>query len=137
MFNTTGKRVRLLKGDLEYNSTELREKMKAVGVDISSGYMSEIENDKKLPSRRVLEALAEVLGTTVDYLLLRTEEPFPAPNVKEPNTLYLDDNIDADVVQRMIDVFASLSRADQEMLIGMAQRLRAVDTPRIIGSKPE
>ena len=49
---------------------------------MSVSFLSEIENDKRNPSGRVLVQLSTALGTTMDYLL-RGVEP-PAPIRREP-----------------------------------------------------
>ncbi|MEM7134424.1 MAG: helix-turn-helix transcriptional regulator [Chloroflexota bacterium] len=135
LLNSLGKRVRILRENMGLNQKEFAKVLADHGVEIRNKHVSDIERDQRNPSLDVLKGIAEVLGTTTDYLLLRSQNAIPDEN--EPNTLYIDPDADADVLQRMVDVFSSLARADQEMIIGMAQRLRETEThmqtPRVIG----
>ena len=134
--DTTGKRVRLLMEDLELTNKSVIAELGQYEIELSSGYLSDIKNKGKLPSAKVLAALAQVLGTTTDYLLLLTDDP-ELPEGSRDDVVYLTDDADPNVVQRLIDVFVALSRADQDIVIRMAEGLRAVETPRIIGNEEE
>jgi len=132
LLGSLGKRVRVLRENMGLKTqSDLILKMELVGCSVSKSTISAIENDNVKPSVEVLMALAEVLGTTTDYLLVRSH--FAIPQESEPNTLYIDPNADTDVLQRMVDAFSSLSRADQEMIIGITQRLRETEKPMVIG----
>lgn len=79
-FDTTGKRLRLLRMERGLKQGDV-----ARLVGIRHAYMSEIENDKARPSGEVIATLADVLHTSTDFLLLRTNDPgFPAPAELEP-----------------------------------------------------
>lgn len=118
-----------------FSQKEFAKRINDIGIAVKNKHISDIERDQRNPSLEILKGIAEVLGTTTDYLLVRSHTAIPSEN--EPNTIYIDPEADADSLQRMADVFASLSRADQEMIIRMAEGLRATETPRIIGSDVE
>ena len=53
-------------------------------VGVRNVYVSQIENNHRIPSRDVLQKIAEVLGVTVGFLLMETDIPQPAS--AEPET---------------------------------------------------
>jgi transcriptional regulator with XRE-family HTH domain len=144
-FNTTGKRIRLLRQDLNISQTGLAHAMRKLGIDISHQYISELERTDKTPSGDVLSGLARVLGTTTDYLLLLTEDATPPPehvaqeeqNPKPPR----DDRVIYQVpsqatrllVERLLKVFSELTDAEREYVIATSELLRNMNRPRIIG----
>lgn len=126
-----GKRVRILREGLGLNQKELTKLLNDEGIIVQNKHISDIERDQRKPSVTVLAALADALGTTADYLLVRSHSAIPTES--EPNTLYIAADADQDILQRLVDIFSSLSRADQQTVIRMAEGLRATDTPRIVG----
>lgn len=49
-------------------------------ANVSSGYLSDLENAvKNRPSADVLARIAAALGTTVDYLVGKSDDPTPPP----------------------------------------------------------
>ena len=84
LFNTTGKRIRMLRVGRGLTQVELSEALKDYGVQVNNTFISQIENglaDKdgdgrpKQPSMKMLAGLAQVLGTTTDFLLLLSDNP--------------------------------------------------------------
>lgn len=67
----TGARVKKLREKQGLTQQSLAERAR-----VSVSFLSEIENDKRNPSGRVLLQLASALGTTMEYLL-RGVEPAP------------------------------------------------------------
>lgn len=61
---STGQRIQALRSARGLTQDELAKK-----VSLSKSFLSEIENDHAMPGGQVLLALAEVLGTSTDYLL--------------------------------------------------------------------
>lgn len=85
--NSTGKRIKVLRQDLDLTQEELRRQLHLIGVDIHQSYISSLERSSSLPSGEVLAGLARVLHTTTDYLLLLTDDPLipdePDEDVRE------------------------------------------------------
>jgi transcriptional regulator with XRE-family HTH domain len=71
MASSTGARVRKLREKQGLTQQALAERAR-----MSVSFLSEIENDKRNPSGRVMLQLSAALGTTMDYLL-RGAEPAP------------------------------------------------------------
>jgi len=69
-FNTSGKRVRLLRQEQDMNQTELAQNMGRYGNAVTPSYISQIEKGDKIPSVDVLVAMAKALDTSADYLLM-------------------------------------------------------------------
>ena len=72
----------------------------AAAVGVRNVYVSQIENNHRIPSRDVLQKIAEVLGVTVGFLLMETDIPQPAG--AEPETpVYFSE--EADAAAKLID----------------------------------
>ena len=74
ILNSTGKRLRLLRGDLDLTQEELRRQLQMHGVKVSRSYLSILERSESVPSGDIVAGLARVLNTTTDYLLLLTDD---------------------------------------------------------------
>ncbi|MCB0055412.1 MAG: helix-turn-helix transcriptional regulator [Caldilineaceae bacterium] len=135
--NSTGKRVRLLRDDLDLTQNQLLEALGTLGIHISRGRLSQIENSDAPPSGEILRALAAALGTSADYLLLLTDDavpPFDASTLAEEGEPY---HVDDSLVRSLLEAVGRLSRSDQAMLLGIAERLASASQPRIIGGEAD
>jgi len=79
MESGTGARIKKLREKQTITQQALAQR---AGVSVS--FLSEIENDKRNPSGRVLLQLATALGTTMDYLSRGVEPPAPRPREAKP-----------------------------------------------------
>jgi len=77
LLRSTGKRIRALRDDRGWNQTDFVDILKKNGTEIRRSTMSSIENDVNNPSVEVLITIAKTLGTTTDYLLVLSDDPFP------------------------------------------------------------
>jgi len=68
--DTVGRRVAWLRTLRGMSQGELAEK-----IGRTRGYVGQLETDRTKPSVEVLMALADVLETSTDFLLLRTDDP--------------------------------------------------------------
>ncbi len=73
----------------------------AAAVGVRNAYISQIENNHRIPSREVLQKVAEVLGVTVGFLLMETDNPQPAGAEVEPAPIYFSE--EADTAAKLID----------------------------------
>jgi Predicted transcriptional regulators len=76
--NTLGSRLKELRKKNKLRQQDIAEK-----ANITGGYFSEIENDKRQPAVDTLQAIAAALSTTTGYLLGETDNPSPNPNLEE------------------------------------------------------
>lgn len=140
-FNTTGKRIRILRQDIGLKQSALVEALRKVDVEINANYVSALETSDRIPSGEVLRGLARVLRTTTDYLLMLTDDPLPPgeqhePAIQEGRIVYQVNSAEEwMVIQDLIEAFQQLGETDQRLLVQLIERLTAVP-PRIIGEKP-
>lgn len=72
----------------------------AAAVGVRNVYISQIENNHRIPSRDVLLKIAEVLGVTVGFLLMETDIPQPVSAEPEPPVYFSEE---ADTAAKLID----------------------------------
>lgn len=108
LLDTTGKRVERLRKDRGMNQVEL-----ARAVNVRQNYISAIERDVATPSAEVMAGVARALETTLDFLMLLTDNPELLDDA-EPTAW----SEEAEQAARMID-----EMSDKEI---RAQALRAV-----------
>ena len=75
--NTYGKRVKFLRENLGMLQKEFRDALERRGVPIAQGYASVIENTDQQPTGEIVSASADILHTSADFLLMRTDNPAP------------------------------------------------------------
>ena len=73
----------------------------AAAVGVRNVYISPIETNHRIPSREVLQKVADVLGVTVGFLLMETDNPQPAGAEVEPAPIYFSE--EADTAAKLID----------------------------------
>lgn len=115
--NTTGKRIRILRNDLDLTQTEVARQMEKIGTKINASYLSTLEGSEKIPSGEVLRGLAQVLGTTTDYLLLLTDES------KIPGELDEEAREVSDQEWELVTALRSLPDPDRQTLSYMVMEM--------------
>lgn len=127
--DTFGKRVYYLRKDAGYKTqlAFLDALEKATGVKFSQGRWSEIENGEDIPAGRVVAAVADLLDTTADFLLMRTDDPF-APG-DEARPAYITP--EAEQVATMVDEMRSELRRGEAVEIVRAM-LAADEKERMV-----
>ena len=73
--------------DLRIRKSVLQKKL-AEDAEISVGFLSEVENDRRTPGAEVLLRIADALGASLDYLLRGAERPAEAKPVVIPPALH-------------------------------------------------
>lgn len=108
-FNSTGKRIRIMREERGINQTELAEEL-----EVAPSYVSQLEKDRREPSVDVLVKLVKQLKTSADYLLMLSDEPDKAAGRA------LDRYIspEADTVAEIID---SLPMASRTMMLALTR----------------
>lgn len=136
--NTPGKRIRSLYQDLGINQVELAHRVRALGVELSNAYVSELVNTEKYPSAKIAKGIATVLDTTLDYIYCFSDNPLPAArwsteykaDLREDQVLYeVADHAERRLIQRMLKVWDYLSDAERTIIIDLAEALRSLHTP--------
>lgn len=130
LFGTTGKRIKVLRSDLDMSQADLARSASMYGQPISQSTLSRYEADETAPPSDVLALIARALGTTADYLVLLSDDPLPPGEsfaVAERQAEYT-----SDAERALLDVWRSLGEQDRDILMTMARRLHEA-RPRIIG----
>ena len=98
----------------------------AAAVGVRNVYVSQIENNHRIPSRDVLQKIAETLGVTVGFLLMETDIPQPA-GVEPETPVYFSE--EADAAAKLIDDVPPEKRREMlAVLRVMAESALATDT---------
>lgn len=70
---TTGQRIYWLRR----TAVKLQQKELATRLGVAQSLMSDVESDKRELRAGLIVKIADVLNTSADYLLLRTDDPTP------------------------------------------------------------
>lgn len=112
---TTGKRMLWLRQRLGITQVEL-----ARQVNVRQSYISDIEHNRATPSTQVMASIANVLDTSIDYLLLRSDDPL-SPNDEEEE----DERAATDLARdALLAEYDRLDEIDQQALHQIAVTLR-------------
>lgn len=106
--DTFGKRVRVLRTEHGWTQQQLVDELERVGAPIGRSYVSEWERSDKIPTGDVVAALARVLETTADYLLLLVDEAEIVEDAQEVDAI----SEEAEDVARMVDAMTPERRSD-------------------------
>jgi transcriptional regulator with XRE-family HTH domain len=123
-----------MRQEYDWSQSDLAERVSAIGVSVNGSTISKIETSQRDPSAEMLAALAKVLGTTTDYLLMLSEDPLP----REEDWLLERElagelDVNEPMLRTLLETISRLSRTDQALLLNFAERLAAANQPRIIG----
>lgn len=133
------------KEDLKISQDELIARMNQTVYqpDVArQSHISNIENSDgdKLPSIRVLAALAVALETNVDFLVGLTNDPKPASDLEDQLVVEVRDEEERALLQELFDLIHRRPREEQRFLADVIRRLAAPPpapkAPVIIGSEP-
>lgn len=119
---TIGGRIRILRDDRGLTQKEL-----ARSLGISNEYLSQIELGKKKPNAGHLVALADMLNTSVDFLLLRTDDPSPLGQDDEGQNM----TPEADTVAKLVDNLPQYQR--EECLVVVRALVNSFAAQQAIG----
>jgi len=113
--DSTGARIAWMRKQRRLTGHDL-----AKAVDVRNVYISQIENGHREASRQTLQKIAAVLGTTVGFLLMETDDPEPAnaPLVAGP-----DWSPAADAAARLVN---EASLEDQARMLAVLQALASI-----------
>lgn len=121
--DTTGKRVLWLRQRQGITQVEL-----AHQVNVRQSYVSDIEHNRAIPSIQVLVSIANVLDTSIDFLLLRSDDPL-LPNDEDEDDERLPVNA---AREALLAEYDHLDELNQRALHEMAVTLRLTQERRKI-----
>ncbi|MGV8953689.1 MAG: helix-turn-helix domain-containing protein [Cypionkella sp.] len=140
-----GQRIKLLRGYLQWNQKELLVAVRSAGLTMSQSKLSKFESGTQEISRDEARVLANILQTTPAYLLGLTDDPRNQVDAEEDLhgealrknwVVYEGGTARARLLARqLLDVFAEMSDAEREYVIKLAEDLRRLTRPRVIGGE--
>lgn len=77
MLRSFGRRFQLLRQDKDLSQTAIAAMLQGYGITITPSHLSLVEKNKRNVSVDLLVALARLLETSTDYLLVLTDDPSP------------------------------------------------------------
>jgi transcriptional regulator with XRE-family HTH domain len=127
--DTFGKRVYYLRKDAGYSTqlAFLAALENVTGVQFSQPRWSGIESGDDIPNARVVAAIATLLNTTTDFLLMRTDDPFVPGEESRPAYI----TPEAEQVAAMVDEIRSELRRAEALSIVRAM-LEADEKERMV-----
>jgi transcriptional regulator with XRE-family HTH domain len=108
------------------NLTRFRPRIKA------HSHISNIESGggMKLPSVPALAAMAEVLGTSTDYLVGLSDNPAPSQESAHRVAVNAASEEERALLQELFELISGRSREDQQFLAAVVRRLIAAPAPK-------
>lgn len=124
MLRSFGRRFQLLRQDKDLSQTAIAAMLQGYGISITPSHLSLVEKNKRNVSIDLLVALARLLETSTDYLLVLTDDPSPPD--KSDVVPYL--SREADDMAQLMD---SLPPETRRMLLSAAHAWVAHERQRI------
>lgn len=124
MLRSFGRRFQLLRQDKDLSQTAIAAMLQGYGITITPSHLSLVEKNKRNVSVDLLVALARLLETSTDYLLVLTDDPSPPD--KSDVVPYL--SREADDMAQLMD---SLPPETRRMLLSAAHAWVAHERQRI------
>lgn len=81
ILRTMGKRLKMLREETDLDQRQFAYAVSQRGVSVTNSFVSSMESGRSKPSIDVLVALADELGVSADYLLMRTDIPDTAEDM--------------------------------------------------------
>lgn len=135
LWSTTGKRIRLLRGDYDISQTDLAVAASSNGVYVSQSALSRYEADVTIAPSNAMAAIARALNTTTDYLLMLSDDPNP-PNSDDPPPTLAERRVEYTTEeQEILDLWRSLDNEQRDYLRQTMRLVQRWSTPIIIGGE--
>ena len=110
MLRSFGRRFQLLRQEKDLSQTAIAAMLEGYGVSITPSHLSLVEKNKRNVSVELLVALARLLETSTDYLLVLTDNPAPR-----------DSTDVVPYISREADAAARLARIENVAAHGLAK----------------
>lgn len=133
LFNSTGKRIKALRTDRDMNQTQLAIELQKNGISVKRSFVSQVEGGSKQPPLDMLMALAKILGTTTDYLLLLSDDPIPARSTETQIVVDVASRSERALLEDWIDLMQDVEPDRRKAILDAVRLLVGPAKPRIIG----
>lgn len=97
--------------------------------------MSSIENDVNNPSVEVLITIAKTLGTTTDYLLVLSDDPFPQQSNDGNVVVEVESTEERKVIEEVFELIKDFPLEEQKNILDMLRFVVKDKKPRIVGGE--
>ena len=124
MLRSFGRRFQLLRQEKDLSQTAIAAMLEGYGIKITPSHLSLVEKNKRNVSVELLVALARLLETSTDYLLVLTDNP--APRDSTDVVLYI--SREADELAQLVD---SLPPETRRLLLATAHGWIAHERQRV------
>lgn len=118
---TIGRRIAELRRAEGFTQRSLIAKLKEEkGISIGPSFLSQIESGNKKPSIELAKALADILNTSLDYILLRDDDSTPQPD----NLSLVIDTASSEelrLLQIIVNEVQAISPDDQDTLVDVVR----------------
>jgi transcriptional regulator with XRE-family HTH domain len=118
-------RLRQLREEMGLTQTELAKRVYSAQGGLNQSAIAQVERGVSGFKAETLGEIADVLGTSIDYLLGRTDDPMPYSDVEEQIILVEKDATRRELLQRL---FAAIQRLPEQ------QRQEYVDALQLLYS---
>ncbi|TCK90596.1 helix-turn-helix protein [Natranaerovirga hydrolytica] len=115
--NTIGKRIRFARKSNNLSLTDVN-----ALTGLSTGNLSELENDKFSPSANALIALKKVLNVSIDWILTGNDSNNNSTTICEQQSLYLSDK-----EKELIELYRTIPKENQRDLLGYLNVISVVE----------
>lgn len=135
LFGTTGKRIRLLRDSKDMNQKDLQGALRGHGIEVGTSFLSQLESSKKYPSLEMVVALARVLGTTTDFLLMLTDDPSPATTTDSQIVIDVQDRAERALLEDWMELMKDIEPERRETVLRSVRLLLSpakAPAPRIV-----
>lgn len=140
LYGSTGKRIKLLRTGRDMNQKQLQAALKEHGVEVGSSFLSQLESSSKQPSLEMLIALAKVLNTTTDFLLMLTDDPSPSGSTDSQIVVDVSDRTERALIEDWLELMQDMEPERRESILRAVRLLIAPPQskpPIIIGSESD
>ena len=130
MFGSTGKRIKALRTSRDINQKDMMPALKRQGVEVGQSFISQIESDRKQPPLELLVALARVLGTTTDYLLMVTDDPTPAASTETQIVIDIPNRTERALIEDWIELMQDIEPDRRDSVLRSVRLLLSPPKPQ-------
>lgn len=99
----------------------------ATGVRLKQSHISAVERGERGLSARALDAVASFVGTNVDFLMGRVNDPKPASDLEDQAVFGVEDARRKEVLQKIGELVLEMSDSDADLMLNLARRIAGQD----------
>lgn len=129
LFGSTGKRIKALRTSRDINQKELVTALKSHGVDVGPSFISQVETSRKQPPLEMVVALAKILRTTTDYLLMVTDDPTPVISTESQLVIDVESRTERALLEDWLELMEDLEPERRDSVLRAVRLLLSPPQP--------